>query len=629
MSGTLAFVGSDTLGVIDVTVHGDARLEGNEWFRVQLSNPAGPILGDSVAIGTITNDEHAVFSQKGLALTDYPDGTLPSAWADYNGDGILDIPLFWGQPNPPFTEMPGFRALLRHGNYHGASSCDYDRDGDIDLVILGYRLGSRLTPNLLLQNQGDGTFIDVAPDLGMAVAGYGETAVWGDFDGDGWPDLFTPYYTDLPPFQCHMYRNNGDGSFTERAAEAGISGPGIPWALRPEGAHGADWNDDGYLDLYCASHLFVNDGSGRFLDVRAAVGLPQRFDEGSSFVDYDNDGDLDLYTRCLDSVYLFRNDSGHFTDVTAAAGIAGVPVFWGDSWADVDNDGDMDLVQHGGYARLMLNQGDGTFELDPAFRPASTQELSAWADFDGDGDQDVVIGPMSKEILVNRLDQQPGFGTSRLSVLVLDGQGYRTAQGATVRLRQRGGVPGTTQTRIVDRGSGYLSQNGYVVQFGGVGSGTYDLEVVYPSPQGSRIVVDGRTDPHLWAIECVEQSDLAITVYRDGRIDMPSIASTGVRSPSPPSAPTSVLGPPSPMPARHAMSLPFRLAGSADVSLAIYDLRGRLLRTLDRGALAAGPHSVEWDLRDERGVATATGVYFCRLLVDGSPANTRRLLVVR
>src|SRR6185436_734713 len=98
-------------------------------------------------------------------------------WGDCNGDGDPDLPLFFGGPGVAFSEMPGFRTQLANGNYHGASWCDYDRDGDLDLVILGYYLGawdSRAlpsaqppTPDLVLQNQGNGTFVNVASALGM------------------------------------------------------------------------------------------------------------------------------------------------------------------------------------------------------------------------------------------------------------------------------------------------------------------------------------------------------------------------------------------------------------------------------------------------------------------------------
>src|SRR5262249_38697177 len=149
----------------------------------------------------------------------------------------------------------------------------------------------------LLHSESDGTFTNRAPALGMSIRGDAETAVWGDFDGDGWPDLFTPFYAHVAPYRSYLWRNRGDGTFTPLPATASVSLTGVPMSLKPEGAQAVDWNGDGYLDLYCASHLFVNDGSMNFTDVRAAVGLPEVFDEGADLVDYDGDGDFDLYLR--------------------------------------------------------------------------------------------------------------------------------------------------------------------------------------------------------------------------------------------------------------------------------------------------------------------------------------------
>jgi len=631
-SGTLVFQDGDTLATIPVVVHGDLVLEGNEWLRVRISDPVGCALADSEAFGWITNDERAVFSVRGVSPPekDYQDGTLPSAWADLNGDGYLDLPLFTGGPGGFFTETPGFRALLAGGNYHGVSTCDYDRDGDLDMVILGYKLPGRDTPNLLLQNQGDGTFIDVAPQLGMNFAGNGETAVWGDFDGDGWPDLFAPFYTDLYPFQSFLWHNNADGTFTDIAPDAGVSTPGVPWIYRPEGAHAIDWNDDGYLDFYCSSHLFINDGTAHFVDIREAVGLPQAFDEGSSMVDIDNDGDFDFYLRTEDGPHLFRNDAGRYTEITAQAGIENPTYFWGDSWADVDLDGDPDLLQHGGHARLLLNQGDGTFVRDTTFEAISSlHELSCWGDIDNDGDQDVVIGPSAKQLMINHIDAQPAYSRSHLRILVLDAEGHMTQQGATVRLTQLGDGPPLIQTRVVDSGSGYLCQSEYTVEFGGISSGRYALEVVFPSPVGTRWVVDSLSVPELGAIEADELGNGPIRVYRDGRATFPLLAVAG--APRPSYSPPFVhrLGLPTPSPANRRVTVPITLDRAAHVAVTIHDLHGRLLRTRDLGVLQPGRHDLDWDLADDRGHPEPTGVYFSRLIMDRTAVDQRRILVVR
>src|SRR5207249_1980291 len=137
----------------------------------------------------------------------YGSGLSP-AWGDYDNDGDPDLPLMRNDGGGAFSEMPGLRTLLANGNYHGAAWCDFDRDGDLDLALQPYGGGAHAR---LLKNQGDGTFVDVAPSLGMDIAGFGATAVWGDFDGDGWPDLFMPYYSYTAPNRSYLWHNNGNG----------------------------------------------------------------------------------------------------------------------------------------------------------------------------------------------------------------------------------------------------------------------------------------------------------------------------------------------------------------------------------------------------------------------------------
>ncbi|MBY0279289.1 CRTAC1 family protein [Candidatus Binatia bacterium] len=450
----------------------------------------------------------------GPGVACYGPGTLPPAWGDYDGDGDPDLPLYHNDGDGTFSEIPGFRDLLANGNYHGAAWADYDRDGDLDLTMLPYATGA----TLLLQNQGDGTFTDVAQTLGMDFTGYGETAAWGDYDGDGDVDLFAPFYSHLPPFQSFLFRNEGDGTFTEVAEDAGVALPDIPERLRPEGAHWADWDDDGRLDLYCAWHLFLNDGDGTFTDVRADVGLPQLFDEGSMFVDFDNDADLDLYVRALTGAKLFRNDAGAMVDVSTAAGIPPVAFLWGDSWADVNHDGYLDLLvmQASAAALLLLNQGDGTFAEDLAFTALDLRyDNSAWADYDRDGDLDLVTGTGCHGLFRNELDGEEGFADSYLRVSARDARGRQTQHGATIRLRRVDQEGHGVQTRIVDGGSGYLSQSEYNAHFGVAPDGVHALEVVFPSGD-VRTAVNSAVNPGLGSIVPRDLVDKTVVVERDG-----------------------------------------------------------------------------------------------------------------
>jgi hypothetical protein len=633
VNGTLTLNTTDLSYTIVVSAVGDSTVEGNERFAVRLSNPPpGTVLTDSIGICTIVNDERPLFIQRQAGLRSFL-GALAPAFGDANGDGHPDLPLDINQGDGEFATSAGLSGLVIPGFHHGSAWCDYDRDGRLDLVVLPYNEApSDSMPLQLLHNLGNDAWEDVAPSLGMAVIGHGETAVWGDFDGDGWPDLFAPFYPYVPPYRSFLWRNNHDGTFTEMAEAAGVALANVTAALKPEGADAADWNGDGTLDLYCASHLFLNDGTGHFTDVRAQVGLPAVFDEGAKFVDMDSDGDLDLYLRTASGPRLFRNDSGTFTEATVAAGLPGRPFFWGDSWADVDNDGDLDLllVNTGPYRmELYLNQGNGTFVSDSAFASAGYDNfLSAWADVDGDGDLDAAVGATDRQLLVNQLDHMPQDPHGWLRVWVMDADNQPNCFGTIARLSEVGGGPGTIQTRVVDGGSGYLTQGEYPVHFAGLGNAHYSLEVRYPGPTGGETVVNGTVNPILADLVPDQLLYRDLFVYRDGRALLGPIGMKS-RLVRPDRLPSAVLSAPSPVPARGPVTVPLRLSGLQRAALTVHDLTGRRVRTLARELTGEGSHALAWDLRDDQGLRCPSGVYFVRLAVNGRTAAQRPIVVLR
>jgi len=626
---TLIGPGEDQV-LLAVEVVGDTLLEGNERFSLRLTAIDGARPGRTTAVGTVANDERTTFERFAVAVPDFRPGTLPPAWGDLQEDERPDTPLYLNTGDG-FIEMPGLRALLGDGNYHGVAWCDFDRDGDMDLVVLPYGGSENAFNRLHLFEATPDGFQDAAPGLGMDVVGFGETAVWGDFDADGWPDLFAPFYSHVEPFRSFLWRNLGDGSFEERADSAGVDLPDLPFALRPEGAAAADWNGDGALDLYCASHLFVNDGAGRFTDVRAQAGLPVVFDEGAQFVDFDDDGDLDLYLRTAMGPTLFRNSNDVFSDVSATLGLGALELAWGDRWADLDGDGDLDLVYFRKAASpgLLLNQGDGTFEPDTAFQSLfSPISLSAVADFDGDGDLDLIVGDYGRQFASNRLERIACARTSRLRVRVEDAEGRLTAYGATVRLRSLDDPLHPVQTRIVDGGSGYLAQDEYEITFGGLGSGAYDLEVAYPSRPGEARVVGPAQNLLLRAIRPGEAGPRIFSIRPNGSVTVQDL--------SPPTAGVATLGPtgalafriaPNPVRslARFALSLPVAVR----VRLDVHDVSGRVVRTLERAADAPGPMELTWDLCDRQGRPVPAGLYFARLVTTAGRSRSQRIVVLR
>jgi len=313
---------------------------------------------------------------------------------------------------------------------------DYDGDGDLDLYLLNYGA------NVLYRNEGDGTFNDVSVSQGVDHPGWGASAVWLDFDLDGDLDLFVTNYVDWSPARelecfsggaerayCHprhfnapaadvLYRNDGD-RFTDVTKAAGI------WKARSTGLGvvASDFNVDGWPDLYVANdgmpnQLWINGGDGTFEDRALISGTAVNINGtaeagmGIAVADLENDGDPDLFVTHLrgETNTLYLNDGGFFEDVTATTGLAAASVAltgFGTGFADFDNDGDVDLLAAGSMPPLFEVIGPGLaspgrlYENDGAggFSTAATYGLEfdftsglAVADYDGDGRLDLAIG---------------------------------------------------------------------------------------------------------------------------------------------------------------------------------------------------------------------------------------------
>ena len=276
---------------------------------------------------------------------------------------------------------------------------DYDNDGDFDLFV-GFR--SNL-PNRLYRND-DGFFVDVAAEVGLADLHETRAAAWGDFDGDGHIDLYVGF---APPVERSniLYRNDGDGGhFTDVTAAAGVE-----LVANTRQVSWIDFDNDGDLDLFVAvrsgtNRLFRNDG-GSFTDVSRQMSIddPRRA-VGAVWFDFDQDGDLDLYVTNQngDRNGLYRNDGAHFVDVAPELGAdrGGRPLSYDyggirPCLADYDNDGDLDIlvVNYGPNGLLRNDAGRGFVDVAPELGLAidSRYDTGTWGDFDHDGRLDVYI----------------------------------------------------------------------------------------------------------------------------------------------------------------------------------------------------------------------------------------------
>ncbi len=271
---------------------------------------------------------------------------------------------------------------------------DYDNDGDLDLIVVGF--DPSYTANAIIYNNSGGTFTDIGAVLTGVFFG---TAEWGDYDNDGDLDVVVAGVDDTGTTRTTTIYENNAGVFTD----SGISLQGVDYSALDWG----DYDNDGDLDLVVmgryqfspdlvSSIIYRNDGGGVFTDIGAGL-MP--LNNGSvDWGDYDADGDLDLVMTGFDAGWsnritiIYDNNAGVFTDH-----LAGLPqVAWGDTdWGDYDNDGDLDLLLSGDAAgptiTAIYNNASGVFTDINAGLPTTSEGSTRWGDYDGDGDLDLVI----------------------------------------------------------------------------------------------------------------------------------------------------------------------------------------------------------------------------------------------
>ncbi|MBN1660535.1 MAG: VCBS repeat-containing protein [Anaerolineae bacterium] len=417
------------------------------------------------------------------AGTDDTGDGLGIAWGNYDGDddadlfvaqggvdgGEADI-LYANQGDGTFADSSAAGGVGDGGAGFGAAWADYDQDGDLDLYVARHN-----QPNLLYRNQGDGTFAEVGAAAGVDNPADNTAVAWADYDADGWLDLLVVgYWADHA-----LYHNQGDGTFSNVAGPAGLAGS----SQGGEGAAWGDYDDDGDPDLYIAQNgpntLFRNNGDGTFTDVTAAAGVSDaRFSRGTAWGDLDNDGDLDLYvTNYGEENAFYRNDGGVFTNMSAPAGVNDPGNGIGVTLGDLDNDADLDVwVVNDGPNALYLNNGDGTFAQHPGLTHSANAHGIASADYDGDGDLDAYV--TNRNDGPNLLYRNRGNGNHWLHVRTSGS--YSNADGIGARVQVV--AAGLSQIREVSGGSGFASQDSLPVEFGlGAYDGTVTVEVTWPS----------------------------------------------------------------------------------------------------------------------------------------------------
>ncbi len=462
--------------------------------------------------------------------SDTGEGLGGIAWLDYDGDGNLDLyltngvfafnGLFRNNGDSSFTDVTFAAGVFNGFGNSGVVAGDLDNDGDTDIFLTGEGrlIGPTQTPTRMYRNNGNGTFTDVTVSAGVFGAGTALAAALGDVNNDGYLDIFIASPGHIPLLsgpgtgtseENKLYLNNGDFTFTDVTATSGVGGLYLdPFgSLVSDGACVAafsDYNNDGLPDIFVGNcnafwspfivppipipvrptpfNLFRNNGDGTFTDVATAAGLNVLgFWMGIAVGDYDNDGDIDLFSTSTGTFAgslfphaLFRNNGdGTYTEVSASAGIPNSEFGWGCTFADFDNNGGLDLFQLGSLpifgaigpgagspGRLFFNDGNGNFTQDFG---ATGIDLSfsyttglAQGDYDGDGFADLAImtapyGPVASDDFV--LLGNNGNGNHYLTVRTVGTTSNRDGIGAIVEVQ----TGNKRQIREVRAGSSFAS----------------------------------------------------------------------------------------------------------------------------------------------------------------------------
>jgi hypothetical protein len=428
------------------------------------------------------------------------------AWGDYDDDGRLDLFigadatsaqnfLYRNNRDGTFTREADAVMPKIDSNQHGVAWADYDNDGHLDLVVTAGNPGEK--HNALYHNNGDGTLSGImdGPIFTETREGGFHAPSWGDYDHDGFVDLFIAGHDAVN----RLFRNNGDGSFTRITNSVVVGDP-----ADSEGRAWVDYDDDGDLDLFVSnahsypSALYQNDGTGVFTRVTTS-GLTDRVEETSAvcWADYENDGFLDLFLANADVNSLYRNDGdGTFSSIADSAVVTDVipasALFTNCAWADYDNDGFIDLYVSWGNpfvspstSALFLyhNEGDGTFERVTEGEIVTRRGgFPSWGDYDNDGFVDLLLSSGAFSVNLSQLYHNDGNTNAWLNVKLVGTVSNRSGIGAKVRVNAFYRGEDRWQLREISGGDGQENQQSLNAEFGLADATTIDtLRIEWPS----------------------------------------------------------------------------------------------------------------------------------------------------
>ncbi len=409
-------------------------------------------------------------------------------WIDVNNDGFVDCMItngpFGGQNNNlflntgagNFTVVTNDTIVKDHKPSDGATFADIDNDGDMDAFVANWYNVN----NMLYKNNGSGTFTQISSGSPVNDLGYSETAAWGDYDNDGFVDLYVT--NSAGNKKNFLYHNNGNSTFTKI-----LSGVQVTDADTTRCVNWTDIDNDNDLDIFVTNEghqneiIYRNDGFGVFTKLSTGPLLTNGLSTMSgSWADYDNDGDLDVFlANDGGSNALFRND-GNFNFVKIINDTVSKTNghSFSSAWSDIDNDGDLDLfVTNGFYTSLKqldffyLNNGNGTFTrngTDILAKDSTWAYGCAFGDYDNDGFEDLAVATtryLSQDrphLLYHNNTNANNWITIKLTGV----QANKAAIGTKIRIKAIINGNPVWQMREISAQNAYCSQNDIRAHFG-------------------------------------------------------------------------------------------------------------------------------------------------------------------
>ncbi|MEM6380193.1 MAG: CRTAC1 family protein, partial [Bacteroidota bacterium] len=521
--------------------------------------------------------------------------------------------------------------------------------------------------NRLLKNQGNNRFIDVAIQAGVAKAGNSRTSVFGDFNNDGWPDLYVGNFNEADV----LYLNQGDGTFLDITKTAGIDSPGRAFsvnladvdrdglldiyianfqtqnilyrnlgnmqfeditifsrALSTYNAMGAlffDYDNDGDQDLYLTHDgqpniLYQNMGNGRYFDASRRAGVDyQGFGMGVDAADVNRDGWLDLYiTNLYENVLFINNGNGKFTNVSQDAKVDDYGMAWGTNFFDYNNDGWPDIyVTNDSYFSpypnvLYKNKGNTRFEIMSENQPVASVQGgygSATADVDQDGRLDLLVANAASRDNLQLFNNQSEAG-NWVSFALIGKESNRSAVGARIQIWDN---QGRYHFDELHAGSSYASQNSSRMHFG---LGTVDQidSILIQWPNGmQQFFYDIMPNQFYEIIEGEALRPVAVTTDLTKLSIQDKISFTA-----------------QPTPATSFVEFSWQLNGRVVQPnlIQVFNLQGQeVWRKVIDSSLQAS--SIEWDLQQKNGANALSGIYFVKASLNGLPLGQGKLILIR